>query len=165
MAREQGLDLVMVSPTANPPVAKIIDYGKHKYATEKREKESKRKQQDVKGIKISPRIAGNDLNTLMKRAHEFLLDGDKVRVVCQFRAREITHPEIGFQKMIKFAEGLSEVGTMEKAPSLDGKQMIMILLPKPQGQKKDAKNQDQQDSRKEVQDHGDGQDHSPEERE
>jgi translation initiation factor IF-3 len=157
MAKEQGLDLVMVSATANPPVTKIIDYGKHKYQTEKREKEGKRKTQDVKGIKMSPRIAENDMQTLLKNARKFLGEGDKVRVTCQFRAREVTHPEIGLNKMNRFAEALSETAIVERPPILEGKQMVMILLPKPSTQKSHAKDQDKQDGREAVQDHGNGQ--------
>jgi translation initiation factor IF-3 len=162
LAREQGLDLVMVSPTAQPPVCKIIDYGRHKYLTEKQQKESKKKQQDVKGIKISPRIAEHDMMHLVRNAQKFLEEGNKVRVVCQFRAREITHPEIGKAKMDAFAGHLAEISVVERAPSLDGKQMIMVLNPKPQtGAKKSAKTEDKQDSGKAVQDNRNGQDNPP----
>lgn len=164
MAREQGLDLVMVSATAVPPVTKIIDYGKHKYQLEKREKENKRKTQDVKGIKMRPHIADNDVQTLLKNARKFLSEGDKVRVMCQFRAREVTHPEIGMAKMLKFAETLNDISIIERPPILEGKQMVMILLPKPVTQKSHAKDQNKQDSREAVQDHGDGEDNSTEER-
>lgn len=146
MAREQGLDLVMVAQQAQPPVCRIIDHGKHKYELEKREKENKRKTQDVKGIKMRPNIAENDLNTLIRNARKFLEAGDKVRAVCQFRAREIVHPEIGQRKLEIFAERLGDVSVIEKAPSLDGKLMIMVLNPKPQtGKKKDAENKNPQD--------------------
>jgi translation initiation factor IF-3 len=94
----------------------------------------------------------NDLNTLVRRAKEFLGDGDKVRVVCRFRAREVTHPEIGLKQMQKIAEMLAEISTVEKAASLDGKQMVMVLLPKPgaQGKKKNAEDQNKQDGGEEV---------------
>jgi translation initiation factor IF-3 len=163
MAREQGLDLVMVSPQANPPVCKIIDFGKYKYSTEKREKESKRKQQEVKGIKMRPGTAQHDLDTLLKNAMRFLQEGHKVKVTCQFRAREVTHPEIGLRKMETFASKLTEYANLERAPSLDGKLMIMTLLPKAATPiKRHAKDQDQQDSSEEVQGHGDGQDNPTE---
>lgn len=151
MAREQGLDLVMVSPQAQPPVCKIIDFGKYKYETEKMAKESKRKAQEVKGIKMRPGTAENDLNHLLKNAQKFLEEGHKLKVTCQFRAREVTHPEIGLRKMNAFALKLSNWAVVERPPSLDGKLMIMILNPKPAapkppaGGKKDAENQDQQD--------------------
>lgn len=162
MAREHGLDLVMVAPQAVPPVCKIIDYGRYKYETEKREKESKRKTQEVKGIKMRPGTADNDLNTLLKNASRFLLEGHKVKVTCQFRAREVTHPEIGLRKMQAFAEKLGDVGIIERPPSLDGKLMVMILLPKPaSGGKKHAKDQNEQDGGQAVQDQRDGQDPAP----
>lgn len=169
MAREQGLDLVMIAQNAQPPVCRIIDYGKHKYELEKREKENKRKAQDVKGIKIRPNIAENDLNIALRNARRFLEDGDKVRVICQFRARELAHPEIGQRKMLTFAERLADIGVVEKSPSLDGRQIVMVLNPKPGassgGKKKDAENQNAQDRGEAVQDHGVGEDHAPEERE
>lgn len=153
-AKEQGLDLLMVAPNAQPPVCRIVDYGKYKYETEKREKENKRKQQDVKGIKLRPGTAENDLNTLLRNARKFLDEGDKVRVVCQFRAREITHPEIGLKQMAKIAERLADIATVEKAASLDGRQMVMVLIPKPkkttEGKKKDAEDQDPQDGSEAV---------------
>jgi translation initiation factor IF-3 len=165
MAREQGLDLVMVAPTAQPPVCRIIDYGKFKYDTEKQKKEQKKVKQDVKGIKMRPGTADNDLKTLQRNAQKFLEEGHKVKVTCQFRAREVTHPEIGLRKMLRFSEELAEVATVERPPSLDGKLMIMILVPKPGGAKpkKHAKAEDQQDGVETVQDHRIRQDHSEEE--
>jgi len=164
MAREQGLDLVMVSPTAQPPVCKIIDFGKYKYETEKQAKENRKIKQDVKGIKMRPGTARGDLDTLLRKANEFLAEGHKVKVTCQFRAREVTHPEIGLRKMQAFADSLVGVAQMDKTPSLDGRLMTMVLSPKPgSGQgKKHAKDQNQQDRRQAVQDHGVGEDHAPE---
>jgi translation initiation factor IF-3 len=163
MAREQGLDLVMVSPNAQPPVCKIIDYGRHKYLTEKQNKESKKKQQEVKGIKISPRIAEHDIMHLIKKADEFLEEGHKVRVVCMFKAREVTHPELGRKKLDFFADQLKEISVVERIPQLDGKQMIMVLNPKPNvGSKKNAKDQNQQNSGKAVQDNRQRENHAPE---
>jgi translation initiation factor IF-3 len=159
MAKEQGLDLVMVSPNANPPVCKIIDHGKFKYLTEKQQRDNKRKQQDVKGIKISPRIAEHDMTFLIKNASKFLEEGHKVKVTCMFKAREVTHPELGRKKLDYFAEQTAHLATVERSPTLDGRLMIMVLVPKPQtGTKKNAKTEDQQDSRQEVQDNGNGQD-------
>lgn len=163
MAKEAGLDLVLVSPTATPPVARIVDYGKMKYEQKKLNKNKTSKQQEMKGIKISPRIAVHDMEHLLKNALKFLEAGNKVRVVCQFRAREITHPEIGRKKLEIFAEKLSAVSTMDKAPNLEGKQMAMILLPKPGGiKKKDGKAEDAQDSGEALQDNGNGQDNETE---
>lgn len=165
MARDAGLDLVLVSQTANPPVAKIIDYGRFKYLQEKQQKESKKKTQDVKGVKLRPGTADNDLRTLLRNAQKFLQEGDKVRVVCQFRAREVTHPEIGLRKMQMIAQELAEMATVERTPSLEGKQMVMVLIPKPAtGGKRNAKEQDQdkQNGSEAVQDHGNREDHAPE---
>ncbi len=162
LAREQGLDLVMVSPQAQPPVCKIIDFGKYKYTNEKLQKESKKKQQEVKGIKMRPGTAEHDLLHLVKNASKFLDEGHKVKVTCQFRAREITHPEIGLRKMEWFAQQLAGVSVVERPPSLDGKLMIMILNPKPAtGKSKNAKDQDQQNGSKTVQNHRDGEDNPP----
>lgn len=131
LAKEAGLDLVMVAPQAQPPVCKIIDHGRYKYETRQRDKDSKKKTQDVKGIKMRPNIAENDMNTLLRHARKFLQEGDKVRVTCQFRARELAHPEIGKRKMERFAALLEEVAIIEKPPNLDGRLMIMVLNPKP----------------------------------
>lgn len=166
MAREQGLDLVLVSATANPPVCRIIDYGRHKYETEKREKEHKKKTQDVKGLKIKPRIAEHDIMTNLKKARTFLEEGDKVRIVCQFRAREITHPEIGRNKLQIFIDKTADLAQIERPPTMEANQMVLVLMPKAevrhQAKTKDAKAKDKQDGLKEVQDHGQGQDHPAE---
>ena len=164
IAKEKGLDLVMVSPTAQPPVCRIIDHGKYKYEMKHRERESKKKQQDVKGIKISPRIAAHDLGFQTKKARKFLEDGDKVKVTCQFRAREITHSELGRKKLEAMAEELADIATVERTPTMDGRLMIMVLIPKPQpaGKKKDGKAEDKQDGREAVQSDGVGQDHPAE---
>ncbi len=162
LAKEDGLDLVMVSPTAQPPVCRIIDYGKHKYLEGKLGKDKKGKQQEVKGIKISPRIAEHDLAFLVRNAARFLEEGHKVKVTCMFKAREITHPELGKKKLEIFAEQVVELATVERTPTLDGRMMIMVLVPKPNaGKKKDAKDQNKQDSGKAVQDHRNGKDHAP----
>jgi translation initiation factor IF-3 len=154
----------MVAPTAQPPVAKIVDYGKHKYLEGKLKKDKKPKQQELKGIKISPRIAEHDLGFLTKNAIKFLAEGHKVKVTCQFKAREVTHPELGKKKLSMFAEVCKEYANVEREPTLDGKMMIMVLLPKPglkDVKKNHAKAEDKQDGGQEVQDHGDGEDHPP----
>lgn len=163
IAREAGLDLVMVSPTAQPPVCKILDYGKYKYQEQKLKGEKKSKQQEVKGIKISPRIAEHDLNFLLKNAIKFLEEGHKVKITCQFRAREITHPELGRAKLEKMAEQVKDLAVMERTPTLDGRLMVMVLTPKPQtGKPKNAKDQNQQNGGQAVQDHRKREDHAPE---
>ncbi len=162
LAKEEGLDLVLVSSTAAPPVVKIIDYGKHKYLEGKQGKDKKSKQQDIKGIKISPRIAEHDLQTNINKARRFLEDGDKVKVTCMFKAREITHPELGRKKLEVFAEAVIDLGAVERVPTLDGRMMNMVILPKPQAtaKKKDAKGQDKQNGGQAVQDHGNREDHA-----
>jgi translation initiation factor IF-3 len=163
LAKDQGLDLVMVSPSAQPPVCRIIDYGKHKYNESKLGKDKKNKQQEVKGIKISPRIAEHDLEVGVRKAISFLEEGDKVKVTCMFRAREVTHPEQGQQKLARFLDLVSDYATSERTPTLDGRMMIMVLLPKPGvAKKKDAKDSNKQDRGKAVQDQRDGEDHAPE---
>ncbi len=161
-AKEQGLDLVLVAPAANPPVAKIIDFGHFKYELRKKEKEGKRKQQEVKGIKISPRIAEHDIQFLLKNSRRFLEEGHKVKITCQFRAREVTHPEIGRAKLVRMAEHLSDLGVIDRPPSLDGKLMIMVMTPKPPkptgSPKKSAETENKQDSSEAVQDNGNGKD-------
>lgn len=162
IAREAGLDLVMVSPNSQPPVCRIIDFGKFKYMNEKRERENKKKTLDLKGIKISPRIAGHDMEFLVRNAIRFLEEGHKVKVTCMFRAREVTHPEVGRNKMEKFAEEASAVSTIERAPSMDGRLMTMILMPKPVKEKKNVKTENEQNGSKALQDHGNGQNHTQE---
>lgn len=164
LAREKGLDLVLVAPAANPPVAKILDFGHYKYELRKKEKEGKKKQQEVKGIKISPRIAEHDLNTNLKNARRFLESGDKVKITCQFRAREITHPEIGRAKLDRMAENLNDIAVVERPPSLDGRLMVMVMVPKPavklQGSKKSAEAENKQNGGEAVQDLRNGEDHA-----
>jgi len=167
IAREEGLDLVMVSPTAQPPVCRIIDFGKHKYLEGKQGKDKKSKQQEVKGIKISPRIAEHDMAFLVKNATKFLEEGDKVKVTCMFKAREVTHPELGRKKLEYFAEQIKDIATVERTPTLDGRMMIMVLNPTPktkEQQKKlqNAKTENKQDGGKAVQDNRNGEDNAPE---
>lgn len=164
LAREQGLDLVMVSPNADPPVCRVIDYGKFKYLEGKLGKDKKKPQQEVKGIKISPRIADHDIQTNVSKARKFLSEGDKVKVTCMFRARELAHPENGKQKLAKFAELVVDLANVDREPSLEGRMMTMILVPKaqPGAKKKDAKDQNKQDGGKALQDHGDRKDHPAE---
>lgn len=168
MAKDAGLDLVMVAPNAQPPVCRILDYGKFKYLTEKQKKESKSKSQDVKGIKISPRIAEHDIQTALKKTIQFLSEGHKVKITCQFRAREVTHPELGMNKLMKMAEQVKDLAVVERTPSMEGRLMIMILVPKPgvaekaEKKKKDGKAENPQDGSEALQGDGIGKDHAPE---
>jgi translation initiation factor IF-3 len=142
IARSKGLDLIEVAPQAQPPVCKIIDYGKFKYEQAKRERESakKHKQSELKGIKMFPHIDAHDFDIKVRSAIKFLQEGDKVKVTIAFKGREITHPEFGRQQMEKIVAAANEVGAnVEKPPAMEGRQMIMILSPKSSAGVKPAK--------------------------
>jgi len=132
MAKEAELDLVKIAPTAKPPVCKIIDYGKYKYEQGRREKEAKKKQKviEVKEVRLSPNIEENDLNTKAAAARKFIQKGDKVKVALRFRGREMAHIQSSKQILDVFAEKVSDVAVVEKAPKLEGRQMIMFLAEK-----------------------------------
>ena len=131
IAYDQGMDLVLMSGQAVPPVCKIMDYGKFRFEREKREKEAKKKQQTVelKEIQLSYRIDTHDFETKAKQARKFLESGNKVRVVMRFRGREMSHMSIGREIIDKFADICSEVGTVDKKPSVDGRIMSMVITP------------------------------------
>lgn len=132
LAREQGFDLVEVSPKAVPPVCKIMDYGKFKYELAKKEKEerSKRTIIEIKEIKFRPQTEEHDFSFKLKHIRDFLAEGNKARLLVQFRGREIMHPENGQAMLRRIAEGCVDIGQIEQAPTMDGKKMIMILAPK-----------------------------------
>ncbi|MGM9570684.1 MAG: translation initiation factor IF-3 [bacterium] len=132
LAQERNLDLVEVSPTANPPVCRIMDYGKHKYEQSKREKEAKKKQRviNVKEVKVRPNIEEHDLEVKIKNAVRFLAAGDKVKVTLMFRGREISHVNIAKEILNKIAETVADKAVIEKPAKVEGKNMIMILAPK-----------------------------------
>ncbi len=132
IAEEKNLDLVNVAPTAKPPVCRIMDYGKFKYEQSKKEKEARKNQKVIvlKEVRMTPNIEDHDFQVKLKNVLKFLQDGDKVKVTVRFRGREITHANIGQQLLMKLAEAASEVGTMERTPRLEGRNMIMILAPK-----------------------------------
>lgn len=132
MAREKDLDLVKIAPQAEPPVCKIMDYGKHIFELGKREKEAKKNQKvmNVKEIRLSPSIESHDFQFKLKNAIKFLKSGDKVKVTLKFRGREMSYAALGEEILLKFADGVSEVGTIDKAPKLEGKNMIMFINPK-----------------------------------
>lgn len=127
-----GLDLVEISPTATPPVCKIMDFGKFKYEMQKKAHEAKKKQKviEIKEIKVRPTIADGDYQIKVRNAIKFIQDGNKVRVSLMFRGREVTHNEVGFAVMTRFQEALSEVAKIEVAPKMEGKQIFMMLSPK-----------------------------------
>ena len=137
LAVEQDLDLVKISPAANPPVCKLMDYGKFRFEQMKKEKESRKNQRvvEIKEIRMSPGIDTNDLNTKIKNAVKFLKEGNRVKVSVRFRGREMAHTNIGEQLLIRFAEGCAEASTMEKNPKLEGRFMFMFLSPKAENKK------------------------------
>ena len=131
IASEKGLDLVKISPNAQPPVCKIMDYGKYKFELAKREKENRKNQKVVntKEVQLSPSIDPNDFNTKCNQAIRFLKNGDKVKVSVRFRGREISHSEMGETLLLRIAENVKEYGNMDKAPKLEGRNMVMFLVP------------------------------------
>jgi len=132
LANQKNLDLVKISPNANPPVCKIMDYGKFMFEQAKREKEARKNQKIVslKEVRLSPSIEEHDFEFKMKNAAKFLKDGDKVKVSVKFRGREMNHTSLGREVLESFAEKLQEVASVDKTPKLEGKSMIMILSPK-----------------------------------
>ncbi len=131
LAQSEGLDLVEVAPTAVPPVCRITDYGKWRYEAQQREKEAKKKQRTVtwKEIRMAPKINGHDLDTKIRTATRLLDEGDKLKVVVRFRGRELAHPDRGRTLLIEMAERLKEHGIVERAPLLEGRQMVMVMNP------------------------------------
>ncbi|MBQ4187520.1 MAG: translation initiation factor IF-3 [Firmicutes bacterium] len=131
-AYEKNLDLVMIAPNSKPPVCKIMDYSKYRFDQMKKEKEAKKKQKvtEVKEVRLSPNIGDHDFDTKLKNASKFLQDGNKVKVSVRFRGREITHNELGRDVLLKFADAISSVGSIDKAPKMEGRSMVMFLQPK-----------------------------------
>ena len=134
IAREAELDLVRIAPTAKPPVCKIIDYGKYKYEQARKEKEAKKKQRtiEIKEVRLSPNIEENDLNTKVGAAKKFIQKGDKVKVTLRFRGREMAHVQKTKQILDVFAEKMADVAVVEKAPKMEGRQIMMFLAEKRQ---------------------------------
>jgi translation initiation factor IF-3 len=131
-AEEYGLDLVEVSPNADPPVCKILDFGKFKYEAQKKKNEAKKKQKviEVKEIKMRPNIDDHDYQTKMRAVNRFLEDGDKVKLTMRFRGREMAHQEIGLNVLKRVQDELAEVAKVESHPKLEGRQMIMVVAPR-----------------------------------
>ena len=133
IAAERELDLVKIAPGSNPPVCKIMDYGKYRFEQAKKEKEAKKNQRviEIKEIRMSPGIDTNDFNTKLKNAQKFLSDGDRVKVSVRFRGREMAHTEIGETLLRDFADKCAEIANLDKAPKLEGRSMSIFLSPKP----------------------------------
>jgi translation initiation factor IF-3 len=130
-AREQELDLVEVAPQADPPVCRIMDHGKQKYQQTQKDKEARKRQNQitVKEIKMRPKISTNDYGTKSGHVRRFLEAGSKVRASIMFRGREMTHTELGLKLLDRLAEDMSELATVEAAPKVDGRNMVMVLAP------------------------------------
>jgi translation initiation factor IF-3 len=133
-AQDVGLDLVEVNPKSSPPVCKILDFGKYKYEEKKRAREAKRKQAvvEVKEIKLRPKTDEHDLNTKVRASRKFLESGNKVKITCRFRGREITHPERARLQLDHFVQSLEDIANVEQPPTMEGRTMALILSPKPQ---------------------------------
>jgi translation initiation factor IF-3 len=132
MADAAGLDLVEVSPNADPPVCKILDYGKLKYETQKKKAEARKKQRviEVKEIKMRPGIDEHDYDVKMRSIHRFLGEGDKVKVTLRFRGREMVHQDIGMRVLERVRGDLDEIAKVEQFPKMEGRQMTMVMAPK-----------------------------------
>ncbi|WP_456077570.1 translation initiation factor IF-3 [Jhaorihella thermophila] len=134
LADEAGLDLVEISPNANPPVCKIMDFGKFKYEQQKREAEARKKQKtiEVKEVKFRPNTDTHDYQVKMRNVFKFLENGDKVKVTLRFRGREMAHQNLGRELLERVAEDVKEIGRVENMPKMEGRQMIMMIGPLPQ---------------------------------
>ena len=133
MAEEAGLDLVEISPSATPPVCKIMDFGKYKYEQQKREAEARKKQKviEVKEIKFRPGTDTHDYDVKMRSVVKFLQGGDKVKITLRFRGREMAHQDLGRQLLERIAEDIKDVGRVENMPKMEGRQMVMVIGPGP----------------------------------
>jgi translation initiation factor IF-3 len=131
-AEDAGLDLVEVAPQAEPPVCKILDFGKFKYEAQKKANEARKKQKiiEVKELKLRPNIDDNDYDVKMRAARRFLEEGDKVKVTMRFRGREMAHQDIGMSVLMRVRDALEDLVKVEQMPKLEGRQMIMVLAPK-----------------------------------
>jgi translation initiation factor IF-3 len=131
-AQEAGLDLVIISPNSNPPVAKFLDLGRFKYAAQKKAAEARKKQKviEVKEIQLRPNIDTHDYDTKMKAATRFIEDGDRVKVTMRFRGREMAHQDLGMGILLKVRDQMEPIAKVESSPRSEGRQMVMVLAPK-----------------------------------
>ena len=131
LADERRLDLVMITPNAQPPVCQIMDYGKYRFDATKKAKDAQKNQKktDIKEIRLSMTIDSGDLNTKAKQANKFLSDGDKVKVSIRMRGRQQARPQIGVDIMYSFYETVKEIATIDRKPSVDGRSIVMMLVP------------------------------------
>ncbi len=130
-AEDLGLDLVEVSPSADPPVCKILDYGKFKYEAQKKANAARKKQRviEVKEIKMRPNIDDNDYNIKMRKIHQFLEEGDKVKVTLRFRGRELAHQDLAMSLLERLRDEVGELAKVEQFPRMEGRQMVMVMAP------------------------------------
>lgn len=139
LSLEKSLDLVEVAPSAKPPVCRLMDFGKFKFEQGKREKEARKKQKiiSIKEVKMRPNIDEHDFQVKAKNARKFLKAGDKVKLTIMFKGRQITHPELGEKLCLKLAEELSDISTLERTPKVEGRNMVTILIPRAENDKKE----------------------------
>ena len=132
MAATAGLDLVEVAPNADPPVCKILDYGKFKYEEQKKKNEARKKQKiiEVKEIKLRPSIDDHDYEVKMRAMNKFIEEGDKVKVTMRFRGRELAHQDIGMNVLIRVRDDLDAIAKVEQMPRMEGRQMVMVMAPR-----------------------------------
>jgi translation initiation factor IF-3 len=132
MAAEAGLDLVEIAPNADPPVCKILDYGKYKYEEQKKKNEARKKQKiiEVKEIKLRPNIDDHDYEVKRRSMVKFIEEGDKVKVTMRFRGRELAHQELGMNVLVRVRDDLDEIAKVEQMPRMEGRQMTMVVSPK-----------------------------------
>jgi translation initiation factor IF-3 len=151
-AERRDLDLVEVAANSDPPVVRIMDYGKYKYQKEQARKAARKKQVNinVREIKLRPKIGDNDFNTKRGHVERFLRHGDKVKVTIMFRGREVQHPELGERLLRRLASDLEDLGRIESQPNLDGRNMVMVMVPKkdaaPKGEARDEASVQRQES-------------------
>ncbi|MBR4256532.1 MAG: translation initiation factor IF-3 [Clostridia bacterium] len=153
LAYDRNLDLVLIAPQADPPVCRIMDYGKFRFDKIKKEKESKKKQQssETKQIQLSIVIGDNDFNTKLNQSNKFLKNGDKVRVVVRFRSRQIQHKDLGYDILNRFIAGCAENGACDKPPVEEGRNLSVLIAPlkpdqkKPKGEQKKKENNNQKE--------------------
>ena len=132
MAADAGLDLVEIAPNADPPVCKILDYGKFKYEEQKKKNEARKKQKiiEVKEIKLRPSIDDHDYEVKMRAMNKFIEEGDKVKVTMRFRGRELAHQDIGMNVLIRVRDDLDSIAKVEQMPRMEGRQMVMVMAPR-----------------------------------
>ncbi len=133
IAMDKNLDLVKIAPQAAPPVCRIMDYGKYRFEQAKREKEARKNQKtiEIKEVRLSLKIDTHDFNTKANNAIKFLKNGDKVKVSVRFRGREMAHPELGQENLKRFIDAVSEYGSVDKPPKMEGRSLAAIISPKP----------------------------------